>query len=244
MSQKYPEYPLTQFPNNIDNFSVFLNMSQNDYQLIKQYQEAIQVGNMALAQQIFNQIPQGGQKIITALRFNQLREAILAMEEFYGTDIKPYITTKQTEWQGIVNQFSYKGNFNSTTQYETNNIVQYTYNGLTQLYINIYQGVTPIGIYPINTTYWRVFTIQGQQGESGVGATFAFAWDSSVSYALNTIVVFNNTWWNCTQANQNQQPTEGSDYWQPILYVTQSIYPIQTAQPPSQKTGELWFKVV
>ena len=97
MSEKYNQYPLTQFPQKVDNFSAFLNMSQNDYQLVKQYQEAIQVGDMTLAQQIFNQIPQGSQKIITALRLNQLREAILAMEEFYGTDVKPYITTKQTE---------------------------------------------------------------------------------------------------------------------------------------------------
>lgn len=245
MSVKYPQYPLTTFPESVDEFEQFLDITTTDYSLIKEYQEALGSGDVTTAQSVLSQIPQATQKIISSMRLNQLRDAILAMEKFYSTtDISGYINSKQTEWQNIINQFDYIGTYNATTQYSKNNIVDFTYNGVKKLYLNIYESVTPIDTNPLNETYWRVFTIQGQKGDNGVGATFAFTWDGSVNYTTNTIVVWDNAWWNCTQANSNQQPQDGSDYWQLVLNVTQAIYPVQGSIPTNMQEGELWFKVV
>lgn len=245
MSQSYPQFPLTNFPQNVDTFLPFLNISPSDLNLLKQYQTALENNDPATAQSVFALIPNGIQKIVNSTNLNQLREAVLAMEQFYKTDVKPYITNKQTEWQNIVNRFQYKDTFNSTQSYERNNIVSYNLNGLTQIYLNTYVGTTPTGTYPTNTTYWRVLTIRGVKGDSGGGSTFAFEWDSSVSYIAGTIVVSGNAWWNATQPSTNQQPAEGSPYWELVLNITQTIYPVQPAPPaPSQSTGELWFKVI
>ncbi|MEG1855468.1 MAG: hypothetical protein RR231_08175 [Acinetobacter sp.] len=175
---------------------------------------------------------------------NQIRDAVLALEQFYGTDVQPYIALKQQEWTNIVNLFSYIGLFNSTTQYYRNNMVLYVNNGLSQIYINTFNGVTPIGTLPINTAYFRVLTIQGQKGESGAGSAFLFEWLSSTHYNVHDIVVYNNSWWIAKQPNQNQQPQEGSLYWELVLTTTQAIYPVQSNIPPAQTTGELWFRVV
>ena len=244
MSQQYPNLPLTDFPNAVDTYESFLDMTQADYTLVKQYQDALEKQDLSLAQQIFAQIPQATQKIISALRLNQLREAILALEKFYGTDIKPYIDIKQAEWESYVNRFQYKGIYNPTTSYILNNFVQYNNNGHIGLYINIFNGVTPISTLPTNTTYWRLFTIQGLQGDAGEGANFSFDWSSTITYTIGTIVVYGNAWWIATQINQNQPPEEGSIYWDLVLNISQQIYPVQPSQPAGQLEGELWFRTL
>lgn len=243
MSKKYPNLLLTNFPEAIDSIPNFLDVTSADATLIAQYQTAIQNGNFTQASSILAQITNAEQKTITAKRLNSLVEPVLAMEQFYSTDIKPYIEDKQTEWENRVNQFSYIGTYNSTTNYVKNNIVLFNDNGLKKLYLCI-ADIPTTNINPYNTTYWREFTIRGAQGLSGDGSTFQFAWDSSVDYQAQAIVVNDNAWWYATQANRNQEPFDGSEYWDLILNVTQVIYPIQTQQPTTQSTGELWFKVV
>lgn len=244
MSEKYPQYPLTDFPKSVDTYEAFMDMSQTDYALVKQYQDALESQNLSLAQTIFTQIPYNTRKIISALRLNQLREAVLAMEKFYGTDVKPYIDLKQVEWEAYVDRFSYIGVYNPTTQYVKNNVIQYNDNGVVGLYLNISENPTPLGTLPTNTIYWRTFTVRGMQGIAGVGANFMFDWDSAFEYQPQTIVVYNNAWWVSTQVNQNEPPRPNSPYWNLVLNILQSIYPISVDQPQSQLKGELWFEVV
>lgn len=248
MSTTYPQYPLTIFPEGIDNFNVFMDVVQSDYELLKLYQSALEDGDMAKAQNILEQIPNGSRKIISALRLNQLREAILALENFYGRDFVNYITNKQREWTDTIDRFIYKGVFNSALQYVRNNIVSYTNptTGLNQLYINTYvgSGQTPVGTLPTNTNYWRLLTIQGQQGISGDEGNFDFDWQSSKEYQPNTIVVYNNAWWRAIVPNVNTNPASNPNIWEKVLEIAQAIYPVQKPQPVLQKTGELWFKVL
>lgn len=232
------------FPNQVDQIDQFEDMTSNDALNVKNFQTAIQSGDFATASNIFNQIPNANNKFIGAVRMNQIRDSVLAIEKFYGTDVRPYIELKQQEWTNIVNLFSYIDNFNITTQYRKNNMVLYVNDGLSQLYINIFQGVTPIGTLPTNVNYFRVLTIKGQKGESGIGSAFLFGWLSSTHYNSQDIVVFNNSWWVATQPNQNQQPQDGSLYWNLVLTATQAIYPIQPNEPISQAVGEIWFKVI
>lgn len=234
------KYPLTNFPDAIDNYPQFLDMSQADFSLVRQYQDALERQDFVTARSVFAQIPNGTQKVVTALRLNQLQEATLAIEEFYKTDVKPYIDTKQNEWETYADRFNYKGDWSSTKSYDKNNIVKFNDNGLIQLYLNVLD--TPINTPPTNTTYWRVLTVQGLRGEAGEGANFAFEWNGAIDYNTDTIVVFDNTWWNALKPSRNEQPFVGSEFWQVVLKVTQAIYPLTPNQPISQSEGELWFK--
>jgi len=167
---------------------------------------------------------------------------ILAMENFYKSDIESYVDSKQVEWETYINRFDYINEWNSTQNYEKYNIVKFTDNGLSKLYLNISDVETPLNTTPYNTDFWRVLTIQGQKGDKGLGTSFYFDWDGSLTYTKDSIVVYNNSWWIANQESLNQQPTESSIYWDIVLTALQSIYPITEVQPISQETGELWFQ--
>ena len=243
MSTQYQDLAFTSFPNSINNFVQMLNMVASDGALVTAYQQAMQQGNTALAQSYYNQITNANQKFVDATKLNTLMDTCVALQRFYLTDIQPYITTKQADWQGIIDQFSYKGIYNPATQYEANNFVLYTTQGVNLLYLCT---ATPpnSGIAPNNTSYWRVLTIRGAQGDSGATLSFLYDWSSTTNYSVQDCVIYNNALWGSLQSNINQPPVEGSVYWQKVFTLNQVIYPFQSYAPSSATTGELWFQTL
>ncbi|MEG1044557.1 MAG: hypothetical protein RSF81_07250 [Oscillospiraceae bacterium] len=219
-----------------------MDISATDAPLIKDFWLAYQSGDIALAEQLFNQIPNNTQKVLTASKLNKYQDAITNIEQFYKTDIKPYVTQKQIEWQSIVDLFAYNNVYNPTQQYEINNYVSYTLNGATNLYICYARP--PVNTAPSNTNYWRQLTVRGVQGVSGVGMAFMYSWLSTQPYSVQDIVSYDNSLWGCIVANTNQPPFEGSNYWKLIFSIATTIYPVQPNQPTVQTTGELWFEVI
>lgn len=239
MSTKYPDLSLTNFPNSLDQFTTFLNIVSSDGPLIGQYQSAMQNGNTILANQILTQIPQATQKIITAVDLNTLSQAMLAIERFYLNDIEPYIDDLHQSWLNTIQQFSYKGVWQSGTSYVTNNLVSYTTSGLNFVYIAL--SNVPIGISPTNQTYWRLLTIQGQQGASGEGLSYRQEWNSSTQYATNDAVTYDGALWMALQASQNRLPDTNPQYWQLVMNLKTVTYPIQDTVPTNLQVEGLWF---
>ncbi len=230
------------FPNSLDNIPQFLDITQSDAVLVGKVQQAIKDGNLNLANSYLVQIQDYDKKIINAVKLNKIRDAILALEQFYKTDFTQYITNKQKEWQNEINKFAYIGDWNGNKLYKKNNIIRYENNGNLLLYLCI-KDIISINTYPINTEYWIPFTKQGIRGESGTnGVNFAFEWDSSFNYEKNTIVSYNGGWWISIKPSQNVMPIEGSQYWELVLYAPQPVFPIQPTQPTGQGDGELWFE--
>ena len=54
----------TNFPNQVDTFPTMLDITADDAELVKQYQDAMEVGSYDVAQQALAQIPNNQQKII------------------------------------------------------------------------------------------------------------------------------------------------------------------------------------
>lgn len=239
MSTKYPDLSLTNFPNSLDQFTTFLNIVSSDGPLIGQYQSAMQNGDTTLANQILTQIPQATQKIITAVDLNTLSQAMLAIERFYLNDIEPYIDDLHQSWLNTIQQFSYKGVWQSGTSYVTNNLVSYTTSGLNFVYIAL--SNIPTGISPTNQTYWRLLTIQGQQGASGEGLSYRQEWNSSTQYATNDAVTYDGALWMALQASQNRLPDTNPQYWQLVMNLKTVTYPIQDTVPTNLQVDGLWF---
>lgn len=242
MSERYPQFPSTTFPNQVQTFTTFLDITVSDAQLIQQYQTAIQSNDYETAQNIFAQIPNGNQKIINAQKLNTIINTCEALENFYKTDVQPYVEGKQVEWQNIINLFGYKGTYNPTITYSKNNFVTYIYNGVNYVYIAVTNP--PLGTVPTNTTYWRVLSIRGEKGDSGEGLSFLGEWDSTVHYTTQNVVTYGNYVWACIEANNNQAPFEGSQYWVNIGSIRPREIPIQEGTPSQQETGDLWFRIV
>lgn len=239
MSATYEDLSLTAFPEDLDTFTTWLNVTAKDGPLIQQYLTAMNAGNQTLANQILTQIPSASQKIIKATDLNKMSQAILAVERFYKTDIQPYVQTQQESWLNTINQFSYKGVWQSGTSYVTNNLVSYTVSGTNLLFIAL--SDVPTGISPVNQSYWRVLTIQGQTGESGTGLSYRKTWNSSRIYYENDSVTYNGNLWMSLQQNQNEEPNTNSQYWKLIMNLGPAVYPIQDSVPSDIPIGGLWF---
>lgn len=239
MSTLYQDLPLTNFPGDIDTFTTWLNITSTDGPLIYQYQQALLAGNTTLANQILAQIPQSTQKIIKAVDLNTLTQALLAVERFYLTDVEPYIQEKQESWLATIQQFSYQGVWSSGTSYVTNNFVTYTVSGLTLLYLAV--SDPPLGTVPTNQTYWRLLTIQGQQGQSGQGLSYRQEWNVSTSYGVNNAVTYDGALWMAIQPSQGREPSSNPQYWKLVMALEATTYPIQDTPPTTQDVGGLWF---
>lgn len=240
MSTLYPDLNLTNFPNSLDEFMSWLNVVATDGQLIQQYQQAVQQGNMTTAATILAQIPSGTRKIVTATDLNKLSQAILAIERFYFTDIEGYVDNLQESWLNVIQQFSYQGVWSSGTTYERNNMVLYTVNGLQLIFLAIQNP--PVATVPTNTQYWRVLTVQGPSGESGVGISYREEWNNVTNYETDDAVTYNGALWMALQNNSNIEPNPTNiTYWRKIMDLTVTAYPIQATQPTNLQTGGLWF---
>lgn len=73
------------FPETIDTFPNMMDMTASDGVLIKQYQTAMENGDLFTARQILAQIPNNQNKIITADYLNSINAAIVAMENYAAT---------------------------------------------------------------------------------------------------------------------------------------------------------------
>ena len=238
ISTQYQDLPLSNFPDSNDVFKTYLDILASDGPIIKDYINAVNSGNQDLANQILRTIPSVYQKLITAQDLNQAMQAILALERFYGTDVQPYIENKQSEWQLVVDRLKYIGIFDIGTQYEKNNIVLYSVNGVPYLFIAI--SKPPVGTVPTNQESWRQLTIQGIQGDSGSGLSFRGEYNPSVQYSVNNAVVYGGALYANIQASQGIEPTN-STYWKRVLRIAPVTYPISDIEPVGQETGDLWF---
>ena len=245
MSATYPQYPHSNFPDELDSWEEFLDVVESDADLLKQYQQYILNGDMANAQNVYKQIPDANRKFIGALVMNQFADAIMSLETFYGNSgFESYIDVKQNEWQTIIDRFSYRGVYNNSVQYIKNNIVLYNIEGQNYLFINTYDKTTPPNTPPTNTNYWRILTIRGKKGDAGSSTTFYFEWESSMEYKTNNVVAFGSSLYVALEDNVNVRPSTNSDYWQLIFQSSVRRYPLQREQPSGASVGDLWFRII
>lgn len=242
MSEKYLDLTLTKFPGQLDDIISLLDATSTDAPLIKQFQTFILDGNFSQAQVVLNTIQNSNRKIISAEYFNTIRDAILALERFYKSDIKPYLEEQQEVWKNTVGQLQFMAAYNPGIQYAQNNMVSYIVNG--QELIFIATGNPPLGTAPTDTRYWRQLTVQGMRGPSGPGASFMYDWKSSELYQPQDIVIYQNRWFVATVDNINQPPFVGSQYWEPVLQLISLVYPVQENEPEGQDIGLLWFQII
>lgn len=79
----------TTFPNSVQTFPTMQDITISDGALIKQYQEAMQKGDVAAAQSALASIANYNNKIITADMLNTLLDTCKAVQEYYDTRYSP-----------------------------------------------------------------------------------------------------------------------------------------------------------
>lgn len=87
----------TTFPDSIQTFPTMLDMSATDGTLVKQYQDARNANNIALANQILAQIPNVNQKLWSADIANTLTDTNVALQEYYVKRYSPAYVVSVTQ---------------------------------------------------------------------------------------------------------------------------------------------------
>ena len=85
----------TSYPNSVQTFPQMIDLAASDGALAQQYQIAMQAGNLTLAQQILDQIPDSQNKIITADYLNTINDTVVAVEQYFSGRYSPaYIVSE------------------------------------------------------------------------------------------------------------------------------------------------------
>ncbi|MBO7693852.1 MAG: hypothetical protein J6T10_14625 [Methanobrevibacter sp.] len=242
MSVSYPDLNLTNFPESVDTFVQMLNIVASDYATLSEYQSAMEEGNVVKANTALSNMVDGVKKILTADKINKIFDSIEALQRFLSTDIVPYIAQLQSNWQSEVDKFAYRGVYSSSTTYYKNNIVSYTIEAHTYLYINI--SSQSKSVPPTDSTVWQQFTVVGAQGLTGDAMSFLYEWNNATQYTPQDCVSYNGKLWGCVSANQNSAPSSSNNKWKVVMEISPTRYPIQSNTPSDQENGDIWFQVV
>lgn len=246
MSTTYPDLTRTNFPDNLDEITLYSDVSSaSEISLVNQIQNYMLQGNFDMAQQILFQNPSLYNKFLNADKINKNRDIIIALERYLKTDYQQYIETKQQAWKLIVEQFKYIGDFSVTSTYSVNNMVSYSSSlNNKQLYICI-QNVTSAGILPTNESYWRELTIKGDRGQTGIGLVWAGEYNNSATYQADNLIYYNNALYaSLSNDNIGHIPDISPIYWTLVLEPPEPItYSISATQPNNLSVGDLWFKL-
>lgn len=88
------------FPNAVDVFPQMMDILASDGALVKQYQTAMENGDINAAKQILAQIPNGQNKIITADYLNQINDALVAVETYFKGRYSPAYVVSESQPAG------------------------------------------------------------------------------------------------------------------------------------------------
>lgn len=148
MSQSYPQFPDTTFPDAVQVLSKYLDITQSDLSKYNAYISYIYDGNLNAAQNVLATIDDYADKTLTAEKLNKIADTVMAVQTLYtGDEWQAKVLGKQEEWLDVINQFSYVGNWNilgvwsASTNYNAGDIV--VYNNKTWVATNINNGQTP-----------------------------------------------------------------------------------------------------
>ena len=225
MSTTYTDLPETQFPDKVDDLSRMSDLSTSDLTLVNQYYTYYNAGNLAAAAQLLIDNPTLMNKIFNAAKFNILRDALIALQRYYKSDVQTYIDSTRESLQDEIDTFVPMGTYSSSTSYVKNNIVTYSGNG----YIckQSCKGKTP------GTTagadYWQLIASKGDKGDSGTGLTFRGTYSSTASYTKDDAVTDGHAIWAALQASTGQALAEGA-YWTKAIDIDVSFTAHNTAE--------------
>lgn len=75
----------TTFPNSIQTFPTMQDITASDAELVKQYQAAMQAGNIPQATAALQQITDADKKLVTASLLNAVFDTNVALQQYYAT---------------------------------------------------------------------------------------------------------------------------------------------------------------
>lgn len=206
MSTTYPLYTYSSFPDDVDQFNRFTDLTLETMEYAKQYNTYMTNGNFTGAAQILIDHPELETSLINAANLNRIIDAIKCIETFYADDVQTY----------ILELVQYKGTYSNSTKYTKYNVVNY--NSMVYMCTSL---DTPLGTLPTDTTYWYQLSIKGDRGTSGLGLSFEGVWQATVTYNKDSAVSYGTCLYASVEDNNlAHTPSRTSSYWELITDFT------------------------
>ena len=232
MSTTYTDLPETAFPDALDDLSRMSDLVASDMALVNQYYSYYNAGNLAAAAQLLADNPTLINKLFNAAKFNILRDALIALERFYLSDVETYIDSTRQTLQGEIDKFTALGEYSATAQYVKHNVV--THNGNGYVCTADCKGKTPGTTDGAN--YWQLIVSKGEKGDSGTGLSFRGTYSPTTSYTVDDCVTDGTSIWAAMKSSTGQPLTEG-EYWTKAMQIgRQSVTATLTASAWSDLT--------
>lgn len=224
MSTTYTDLTETQFPDKVDDLSRMSDLTTSDLTLVNQYYTYYNAGNLAAAAQLLIDHPTLMNKIFNAAKFNILRDALIALQRYYKSDVQTYIDSTRDSLQGEIDTFVPVGIYSDSVSYVKNNIVTYAGNG----YIckQPCTGKTP-GTAS-GADYWQLIASKGDKGDSGTGLAFRGTYSSATAYTKDDAVTDGHAIWAALKGSTGQTLVEG-EYWTKAIDIDVSFTTHNTA---------------
>ena len=86
----------TLFPSQIQTFPRMMNILAGEGDYVKQYQDAMESGDLATAQSILSQISNSQSKIITADYLNTINDTVVAVQQYFNERYSPAYIVSET----------------------------------------------------------------------------------------------------------------------------------------------------
>lgn len=230
MSKSYPNLDRTKFPDATDAFILFEDPNDSVRALLSEYETKLAAHKYSEAATFLSKNAQKlSPYVINADRLNHILHALMAMQQFYMSDVQEAIADIVT-WRGV---------YSGSTTYNKFDVVT-SGAGSIIAYMAIADDAFK-GKAPPNEDYWVRITLQGQPG---TGLTYAGTWNNATTYSTDNWVFYNNVIWvSTTNNNLNHQPSDSSTYWFAIFRNIQHVVCSATT-PDNQYPGDLWLKSV
>ena len=211
MSRTYPLYYQSLFPDEIDQFDRFTDLTLDTITYANQYNTYMLKGDFTNAAKVLIEHPELKPSLINAENLNRIIDAIKCIETFYVEDVQKY----------LIEIIKFRSEYNANTKYSKYDLI--TYNNIGYLCIS---STTPLGTPPTDKNYFTALTLQGERGESGWGLAFCGQWIPTKAYNIYDCIAYNNCLYASTcDDNVGHTPSQTSSYWTLVFDITEfTIY--------------------
>lgn len=219
--------------------NIFQDINISDKNLKDEYSKKYNNEEYSSAYNILENNPQLNNKSFIAEVINIISNTLYSLEQDYYSNTEDYLNDLTDDFQLVIDNYRYIGNWDSSVIYRIYNIV--TYSNKYYMYIN----ENPSSGTPLNNnSYWLEFTLKGETGADGIGINFKGNWDSSITYDALDGVYYNKAIWCSKATNTNQIPSIESSYWENAITFLQAQIISGSTEPTNKYNGLIWIELL
>lgn len=154
--------------------------------------------------------------MITPETFNYFQDALVAIQEFFYSNVQGFIEGKQVIWDSYIKSFKFVGKWQTAKKYGFQNMVT---NDKGDLFICLKEHTASTSITTANTTYWQQASAKGDKGDTGLSAIYRGEWKNTTAYVVGDVVRFGRTSttdgvdYICINLNTGKSPATEPTFW-------------------------------